>query len=59
MLRHYFIAYFIFCRIPKQLSEKVFAKSMQKSEEPKEIEDRGKISLIRLIDVLNLHLEIP
>ncbi|NXN76585.1 NOG2 protein, partial [Himantopus himantopus] len=28
-------------RIPKQLSEKVFAKSMQKSEEPKEIEDRG------------------
>ncbi|NXG49524.1 NOG2 protein, partial [Psilopogon haemacephalus] len=29
-------------RIPKQLSEKVFAKSMQKSEEPKETEDRGK-----------------
>ncbi|KAM6371069.1 nucleolar GTP-binding protein 2 [Pluvialis apricaria] len=28
-------------RIPKQLTEKVFAKSMQKSEEPKEIEDRG------------------
>ncbi|NWQ89062.1 NOG2 protein, partial [Burhinus bistriatus] len=28
-------------RIPKQLSEKVFAKSMQKSEEPKETEDRG------------------
>ncbi|KGL89044.1 Nucleolar GTP-binding protein 2, partial [Charadrius vociferus] len=28
-------------RIPKQLSEKVFAKSMQKSEEPKEIENRG------------------
>ncbi|NXA21595.1 NOG2 protein, partial [Ibidorhyncha struthersii] len=28
-------------RIPKQLSEKVFAKSMQKSEEPKEVEDRG------------------
>ncbi|NXN53577.1 NOG2 protein, partial [Rynchops niger] len=30
-------------RIPKQLSEKVFAKSMQKSEEPKETEDRGGI----------------
>ncbi|NXJ88792.1 NOG2 protein, partial [Corythaixoides concolor] len=30
-------------RIPKQLSEKVFAKSMQKSEEPKETEDRGSI----------------
>ncbi|NXW41156.1 NOG2 protein, partial [Nyctiprogne leucopyga] len=28
-------------RIPKQLSEKVFAKSMQKSEEPKETADRG------------------
>ncbi|NXW63657.1 NOG2 protein, partial [Eurystomus gularis] len=28
-------------RIPKQLSEKVLAKSMQKSEEPKETEDRG------------------
>ncbi|KAM9267899.1 nucleolar GTP-binding protein 2 isoform 2-T2 [Morus bassanus] len=28
-------------RIPKQLSEKVFAKSMQKSEEPKETEDTG------------------
>ncbi|KAM6335155.1 nucleolar GTP-binding protein 2 isoform 1-T1 [Alca torda] len=28
-------------RIPKQLSEKVFAKSMQKSEAPKETEDRG------------------
>ncbi|NXI47964.1 NOG2 protein, partial [Galbula dea] len=28
-------------RIPKQLSEKVFAKSMQKSEGPKETEDRG------------------
>ncbi|KFQ44973.1 Nucleolar GTP-binding protein 2, partial [Nestor notabilis] len=28
-------------RIPKQLSEKVFAKSMQKSEEPKETEGRG------------------
>ncbi|NWH18271.1 NOG2 protein, partial [Grus americana] len=28
-------------RIPKQLSEKVFAKSMQKSEEPKETEDEG------------------
>ncbi|NWI34628.1 NOG2 protein, partial [Sula dactylatra] len=28
-------------RIPKQLSEKVFAKSMQKSEEPKENEDTG------------------
>ncbi|XP_040443064.1 nucleolar GTP-binding protein 2 [Falco naumanni] len=28
-------------RIPKQLSEKVFAKSMQKSEEPKETQDRG------------------
>ncbi|NWH47823.1 NOG2 protein, partial [Fregata magnificens] len=28
-------------RIPKQLSEKVFAKSMQKSEEPKEAEDTG------------------
>uniref|UniRef100_A0A8B9EWW2 Nucleolar GTP-binding protein 2 n=1 Tax=Amazona collaria TaxID=241587 RepID=A0A8B9EWW2_9PSIT len=28
-------------RIPKQLSEKVFAKSMQKPEEPKETEDRG------------------
>ncbi|KFU88923.1 Nucleolar GTP-binding protein 2, partial [Chaetura pelagica] len=28
-------------RIPKQLSEKVFAKSMQKSEEPKETEDGG------------------
>ncbi|XP_052666747.1 nucleolar GTP-binding protein 2 isoform X2 [Harpia harpyja] len=28
-------------RIPKQLSEKVFAKSVQKSEEPKETEDRG------------------
>ncbi|NXT85734.1 NOG2 protein, partial [Zapornia atra] len=28
-------------RIPKQLSEKVFAKSMQKSEEPKETENRG------------------
>ncbi|XP_075577929.1 nucleolar GTP-binding protein 2 isoform X1 [Pelecanus crispus] len=28
-------------RIPKQLTEKVFAKSMQKSEEPKETEDRG------------------
>ncbi|XP_074418700.1 nucleolar GTP-binding protein 2 [Larus michahellis] len=30
-------------RIPKQLSEKVFAKSMQKSEEPKETEDRGSV----------------
>ncbi|KFV08631.1 Nucleolar GTP-binding protein 2, partial [Tauraco erythrolophus] len=30
-------------RIPKQLTEKVFAKSMQKSEEPKETEDRGSI----------------
>ncbi|KAM6295917.1 nucleolar GTP-binding protein 2 isoform 2-T2 [Aegotheles albertisi] len=29
-------------RIPKQLTEKVFAKSMQKSEEPKEAEDTGK-----------------
>ncbi|XP_074782307.1 nucleolar GTP-binding protein 2 isoform X2 [Athene noctua] len=29
-------------RIPKQLSEKVFAKSMQKSEEPKETEGTGK-----------------
>ncbi|KAM6314069.1 nucleolar GTP-binding protein 2 isoform 2-T2 [Podargus strigoides] len=28
-------------RIPKQLSEKVFAKSIQKSEEAKETEDRG------------------
>ncbi|XP_009872547.1 PREDICTED: nucleolar GTP-binding protein 2, partial [Apaloderma vittatum] len=28
-------------RIPKQLSEKVFAKSMQKCEEAKETEDRG------------------
>ncbi|KFV50060.1 Nucleolar GTP-binding protein 2, partial [Tyto alba] len=28
-------------RIPKELSEKVFAKSMQKSEEPKETEGRG------------------
>ncbi|XP_075629833.1 nucleolar GTP-binding protein 2 isoform X1 [Balearica regulorum gibbericeps] len=28
-------------RIPKQLSEKVFAKSMQKSEEPKETGDEG------------------
>ncbi|KAF1651513.1 Nucleolar GTP-binding protein 2, partial [Eudyptes chrysocome] len=28
-------------RIPKQLSEKVFAKSIQKSEEPKETVDRG------------------
>ncbi|XP_064327394.1 nucleolar GTP-binding protein 2 [Phalacrocorax carbo] len=28
-------------RIPKQLSEKVFAKSVQKSEEPKETEDTG------------------
>ncbi|XP_074782306.1 nucleolar GTP-binding protein 2 isoform X1 [Athene noctua] len=28
-------------RIPKQLSEKVFAKSMQKSEEPKETEGTG------------------
>ncbi|KFQ36869.1 Nucleolar GTP-binding protein 2, partial [Merops nubicus] len=28
-------------RIPKQLTEKVFAKSMQKSEERKETEDRG------------------
>ncbi|NXQ97725.1 NOG2 protein, partial [Sagittarius serpentarius] len=28
-------------RIPKQLSEKVFAKSVQKSEEPEETEDRG------------------
>ncbi|KAM9213291.1 nucleolar GTP-binding protein 2 isoform 2-T2 [Leptosomus discolor] len=28
-------------RIPKQLTEKVFAKSMQKSEVPKETEDRG------------------
>ncbi|NWU29085.1 NOG2 protein, partial [Dyaphorophyia castanea] len=28
-------------RIPKGLSDKVFAKSMQKAEEPKEIEDRG------------------
>ncbi|KFP38953.1 Nucleolar GTP-binding protein 2, partial [Chlamydotis macqueenii] len=28
-------------RIPKQLSEKLFAKSVQKSEEPKETEDRG------------------
>ncbi|NWJ09663.1 NOG2 protein, partial [Crypturellus undulatus] len=28
-------------RIPKQLSEKVFARSEQKSEEPKENEDRG------------------
>ncbi|KAK0687457.1 NOG2 protein, partial [Pygoscelis papua] len=28
-------------RIPKQLSEKVFAKSIQKSEEPKETEDGG------------------
>lgn len=41
VLQHSFIAYFIFCRIPKQLTEKVFAKSMQKSEEPKETEDRG------------------
>uniref|UniRef100_A0A8C0EHI4 Nucleolar GTP-binding protein 2 n=1 Tax=Bubo bubo TaxID=30461 RepID=A0A8C0EHI4_BUBBB len=41
-------------RIPKQLSEKVFAKSMQKSEEPKETEGTGKTRL----DVLNLHLEI-
>ncbi|NXG77172.1 NOG2 protein, partial [Baryphthengus martii] len=29
-------------RIPKELSEQVFAKSMQKSEEPKETEDTGK-----------------
>ncbi|XP_065600408.1 nucleolar GTP-binding protein 2 [Cyrtonyx montezumae] len=28
-------------RIPKQLSEKVFAKSVQKAEEPKENEDKG------------------
>ncbi|XP_010073960.1 PREDICTED: nucleolar GTP-binding protein 2, partial [Pterocles gutturalis] len=28
-------------RIPKQLTEKVFAKSLQKSEEPKETEDGG------------------
>ncbi|NXM06003.1 NOG2 protein, partial [Tyrannus savana] len=28
-------------RIPKGLSDKVFAKSMQKAEEPKETEDRG------------------
>ncbi|NXU51406.1 NOG2 protein, partial [Turnix velox] len=28
-------------RIPKQLSEKVFAKSLQESERPKETEDRG------------------
>ncbi|NWW52938.1 NOG2 protein, partial [Pedionomus torquatus] len=28
-------------RIPKQLSEKLFAKSMPKPEEPKETEDRG------------------
>ncbi|XP_050182279.1 nucleolar GTP-binding protein 2 [Myiozetetes cayanensis] len=28
-------------RIPKGLSDKVFAKSMQKAEEPKEAEDRG------------------
>ncbi|NXE73780.1 NOG2 protein, partial [Cochlearius cochlearius] len=28
-------------RIPKQLTEKVLAKSMQKPEEPKETEDRG------------------
>ncbi|NXI56184.1 NOG2 protein, partial [Chloroceryle aenea] len=28
-------------RIPKQLTERVFAKSMQKCEEPKETEDRG------------------
>ncbi|NXH18545.1 NOG2 protein, partial [Bucco capensis] len=28
-------------RIPKQLTEKVFAKSMQRSEEPKAAEDRG------------------
>ncbi|NXS33030.1 NOG2 protein, partial [Pomatostomus ruficeps] len=28
-------------RIPKGLSDKVFAKSMQKADEPKEIEDRG------------------
>uniref|UniRef100_A0A8D0EUN7 Nucleolar GTP-binding protein 2 n=1 Tax=Strix occidentalis caurina TaxID=311401 RepID=A0A8D0EUN7_STROC len=41
-------------RIPKQLSEKVFAKSMQKSEEPKETEGTGKTRL----DVLNLRLEI-
>lgn len=33
----------------------MFAKSMQKAEEPKEIEDRGKT---RSVDVLNLHLEI-
>lgn len=33
----------------------MFAKSVQKSEEPKETEDRGKT---RLADVLNLHLEI-
>lgn len=34
----------------------MFAKSIQKSEEPKETVDRGKT---RLVDVLNLHLEIP
>lgn len=42
-IRHFFIiACFIFCRIPKQLSEKVFAKSMQKAEETKENEEKGK-----------------
>uniref|UniRef100_A0A663MQE7 Nucleolar GTP-binding protein 2 n=1 Tax=Athene cunicularia TaxID=194338 RepID=A0A663MQE7_ATHCN len=39
-------------RIPKQLSEKVFAKSMQKSEELKETEGTGKTRS----DVLNLRL---
>lgn len=55
MLQHSPPACVTFCRIPKQLSEKVFAKSMQKSEEPKETQDRGKT---RLADVLNLCLEI-
>lgn len=33
----------------------MFAKSIQKAEEPKETEDRGKR---KLVDVLNLHLEM-
>lgn len=46
MLWHSFIACFTFCRIPKQLSEKVFAKSMQKAEESKENEEKGKTKLV-------------
>uniref|UniRef100_A0A8C9ET29 Nucleolar GTP-binding protein 2 n=1 Tax=Pavo cristatus TaxID=9049 RepID=A0A8C9ET29_PAVCR len=41
-------------RIPKQLSEKVFAKSMQKAEEPKENEEKGKTKSV----VPDLSLEI-